>query len=172
MFSAQALEPAGFVRGHMATGVSTQLTKQIGESLVVAELGRLGYVATSFTGNLPEVDVLAKSPRGKTFSVQVKAIRGASWQFDVRNYLRVELQGRKQVVQGRANGPKALICIFVQVGANREDEFYVFRWRVLQEFFFRTYLSRTRPRNPESFHCAIWPRDLADHRDKWSILPK
>ena len=43
----------------MATGLSTKLTGQIGEHLVTAELGRLGIIATPFSGNVPEIDILA-----------------------------------------------------------------------------------------------------------------
>jgi hypothetical protein len=37
----------------MATGRSTQLTGQIGEHLVAAGLGRMGFVAAPFAGNVP-----------------------------------------------------------------------------------------------------------------------
>ena len=48
-----------------------QLTGQIGENLVVAELGRRGILGTTFTGNLPDIDVLAYKD-GKSIPVQVK----------------------------------------------------------------------------------------------------
>jgi len=43
----------------LARNFSTQLAGQIGESLVVAELGRRGIVATAFAGNVPDIDLLA-----------------------------------------------------------------------------------------------------------------
>jgi len=43
----------------MSKGRKNQLTKQIGEYLVAAELGRRGFLATTFTGNVPHYDVLA-----------------------------------------------------------------------------------------------------------------
>jgi len=52
---------------------STQLAGQIGESLIVAELGRRGIVATAFAGNVPEIDLLAYKD-GTTISLQVKAV--------------------------------------------------------------------------------------------------
>ena len=36
---------------------STQLAGQIGESLVVAELGKRGVIATAFSGNVPDIDI-------------------------------------------------------------------------------------------------------------------
>jgi hypothetical protein len=43
----------------MKTGRSKYLTKQAGEYLVAAELSRRGYIATTFTGNLPYYDIIA-----------------------------------------------------------------------------------------------------------------
>ncbi len=43
----------------MASGRNTQLTRQIGEYLAAAELGRRNWVATTFTGSLPGFDILA-----------------------------------------------------------------------------------------------------------------
>ncbi len=44
-----------------STGRDKYVVKQVGEYLVCAELGRRGYIATSFTGNVPEFDILATS---------------------------------------------------------------------------------------------------------------
>ena len=44
----------------MRSGRKNLLTKQIGEYLVAAELGRQGLIATTFTGNVPDFDILAK----------------------------------------------------------------------------------------------------------------
>jgi hypothetical protein len=43
----------------MATGRSNYLTKQTGEYLVAAELSRRGFIATTFTGNVPHYDIVA-----------------------------------------------------------------------------------------------------------------
>jgi hypothetical protein len=47
----------------MATGCSTQITKQVGEYLVAAEICRRGFIATTFTGNVPHYDI-ASDERG------------------------------------------------------------------------------------------------------------
>ena len=70
----------------MATGLSIQLTRQIGEHLVTAELGRRKIIATPFAGNVPDIDILAFAS-GISVPIQVKAINGTSWQFDVRSFL-------------------------------------------------------------------------------------
>ena len=51
-------------RASMKTGRSKYLTKQAGEYLVAAELSRRGYIATTFTGNVPDYDIIAVDDSG------------------------------------------------------------------------------------------------------------
>ena len=100
----------------MATGLSTKLTGQIGEHLVTAELGRLGIIATPFSGNVPEIDILAHA-NGITGHIQVKAINADSWQFDIRKFLNVVLEKGEQKVLGiNEDLDKSIICVFVALG--------------------------------------------------------
>src|SRR5215212_10195117 len=100
----------------MATGRDTQLTRQVGEYLAAAELGRRGWIATTFTGSLPGFDILAVNPDGRILEVQVKAIRSATWQLNAGQFLEIDIQEGVQLVRG----PKMIktagrVCIFVQV---------------------------------------------------------
>ncbi|MCJ7744432.1 MAG: hypothetical protein MUO99_07755, partial [Dehalococcoidales bacterium] len=70
----------------MATGREMQLTKQVGY-LACAELCRRKFIATPFAGNVPEFDILAIDDKYEKRFVQVKAIRGGSWKFDVGKFL-------------------------------------------------------------------------------------
>lgn len=113
------------------------------------------------------------SPRGKTFPVQVKAIQGDSWQFNIRTFLDVELSGDIQVIHGKAiTAHRKLICILIQLGRQNEDRFYLLHWGNLQDYFLATYKGGKRPKNPKSFHCAIWAKSLEKYRDNWGLLPK
>ena len=98
----------------MATGHNTQLTRQIGEHLVVAELGRRGLIAAPFAGNVPLFDLLVADKSGHSIPVQVKAINGGSWQFNIQQFLRVEVDDGRQNELGnvRLTMPD-LICILV-----------------------------------------------------------
>ena len=58
----------------MATGLSTQLTRQIGEHLVAAKLGRMGYLAAPFAGNVPMFDLLAADESGFTIPFKSKRL--------------------------------------------------------------------------------------------------
>ena len=157
----------------MATGLNTQLTRQIGEHLVTAELGRRGIIATPFSGNVPGIDILALA-NGVVASIQVKAINKDSWQFDVRSFLDVTLSATRQKINGpNANLDRKIICVFVVLGASSaEDAFYIFRLGWLQDYFQTTYQGRKLPLNIQSFHCAIWTRDLKPHLGKWSLIER
>lgn len=155
----------------MATGINAKLTGQIGEHLVTAELGRRGIVATPFSGNVPDIDILAHA-NGITGHIQVKAINKDSWQFDVRKFLEVELSDKGQIVRGvNAVLDRKIICVFVSLGEKLgDDKFYVFRQGWLQDYFLEHYKARKPPKNINSFHCAIWVNDMTPHLDKWQVI--
>ena len=155
----------------MATGLSSKLTGQIGEHLVTAELGRRGIIATPFSGNVPDIDILAHA-NGITGHIQVKAINRDSWQFDIRKFLDIALTVKGQTVLGtNRNLDRTIICVFVSLGAKLgEDKFYIFKQGWLQDYFAERYKGRKSPRNIDSFHCAIWERGMGIHLGKWQII--
>lgn len=155
----------------MATGMSMQLTGKIGEHLVTAELARRGILATPFSGNVPEIDILGYANH-IAIPIQVKTINGESWQFDVRKFIDVRIDNRRQKVLGPNRHLKRdLICIFVALGERLGDsEFYIFKYGWLQDHFAKYYKGRMLPRNINSFHCAIWKKEMARHKDKWGIV--
>ena len=155
----------------MATGLSSKLTGQIGEHLVTAELGRRGIIATPFSGNVPDIDILAHA-NGVTGHIQVKAINKDSWQFDVRKFLDVVFTEKGQTVRG-ANSEldRKIICVFVALGEELgQDKFYILKQGWLQDYFAEKYKGRKPPHNINSFHCAIWERDMGMHLEKWQLI--
>ena len=158
----------------MATGLSMKLIGQIGEHLVTAELGRLGIVATPFSGNVPDIDILAYA-NSVTGHIQVKAIKSDSWQFDIRRFLDVKLTKKGQRVLGLNTAlDRKIICIFVALGNSLgQDESYVFHMGWLQDYFAKGgFEPRRPPKNVQSFHCAIWKRNVVRHKDKWGIITR
>lgn len=162
----------------MATGRSLQLTKQVGEYLVAAELCRRGLIATTFTGNVPDYDIVAISDEGKRVLVQVKAIRGGSWQFsNARVFLRIEQKGKRQI-PGRLTTPRYpdLICVFVLLDSYGKDGFFVIKWVDFQKLVAKHYranlkrLGGVRPRRHDSYHAGIKYDDLADFEGRWDII--
>lgn len=164
----------------MASGHDNQVTKQVGEYLVAAEICRRGYLATTFTGNVPHFDILASSVNGKHQAIQVKAIKGAGWQFNCRAFFDIQLNGKKQTI-GNLVAPPAhldLICVLVQLRGQGRDIFYVLTWTDLQRIAFdhhNAYLKKhkgIRPKKHDSFHMAISAELLKEYQDRWEILDK
>lgn len=155
-----------------ATGRDNQLKRQIGEHLVVAELGRRGYVATPFAGNIPMFDLLAANVEGRAIPIQVKAINRGSWQFSVDRFLVIEFADGHQTVSGkRALLQPELLCIFVLLREAGADEFYLFQLRELQDHCERVFRPRGEAsRNPDSRHCAVSPKEFERFRDNWGLL--
>ncbi|UCG25926.1 MAG: hypothetical protein JSW55_08055 [Chloroflexota bacterium] len=107
-----------------------KLVGQTGEYLVAAELGRRGLIATIFTGNVPDYDIIASTGEGKHLSVQVKTIRGLTWQFgNIDKFVEIEFQGKKQIVgENRPSPVKDLVFVFVKLGDYGTDRFFICTW--------------------------------------------
>jgi hypothetical protein len=164
----------------MSTGRGNYLTKQTGEYLVAAELSRRGYIATTFTGNVPHYDIVAVDESGGHVLVQVKAIAGNSWQFNVDAFAPVTFDGERQVIGRRVREPyRGLVCVLVQLrplGSTARDHYYVLPWRELcravvahHRRFLRSH-GGIRPRKPMSLHTALSPTEVAEWEDRWDIL--
>src|SRR3954467_11981519 len=141
----------------MAKGRDMQLARQIGEHLVAAELGRRGYVAAPFAGNVPLFDLLAADMTGRAFSVQVKTVRRFQWQIDAEKFINIHIDDntRLQSVKGRVRLPNPnVVCIFIMLkdddpdGHIKEDEFYVLTICRLQEIIEVGYIARLDVCNP------------------------
>lgn len=139
----------------MATGRSNYLTKQAGEYIVAAELSRRGFVATTFTGNVPSYDivaVVAVDDKGGHALVQVKPVAADSWQLTLSQFADVVFDGPKQIIRGQLPDPYPnLICVMVQVApadSERHDRFYVLPWRELARIVIdghTKYLAKPEP---------------------------
>jgi hypothetical protein len=155
----------------------TQLSGQIGEHLVVAELGRLGIIATSFAGNVPDIDVLAYA-NGNSVPIQVKAQRAGAISVDAKKYLNLQFDGEVQIISGKSDSiDRALIFVLVKVGARSgEDEFYIFDQGTVQDLVFEghsRFLKKhcgIRPRNPKSTHCSYYISDLLEYKNNWKLI--
>lgn len=158
----------------MATGRSNQLTKQIGEYLVASALGRIGLVAATFSGNVPEYDIIATDSAYRSVPVQVKTSKGSSWQFDNRRFVNVRLDGKRQVLGRPVPLPDNIVCVFVDLAPRYgEDRFYVLSLKKFQKRViagYRSYLKKyggVRPKKFDSFHGAIGEEALAPFKDAW-----
>lgn len=157
----------------MATGRSNQLTKQVGEYLVAAELARLGLIAATFSGSVPDYDIIATDCNFRAVFVQVKAVTRGKWQFDIRRFVKVRLDGKRQILGRAVTEKNDISCVMVALTKYGEDRFYVLPWRDLQELVvngYRKYLKSqgwVRPKKFDSFHCAIGEHELVQFKDAW-----
>lgn len=166
----------------MATGRETKLTGATGEYLVAAELCRLGFVAAPFAGNVPHYDVIASDPQGGHLAVQVKTIRGSTWQFDIRRFLDASFDGRRQLLGRVKREPyPRLACVLVALRDDQPgstDRFFVLPWRKLRAIVvgeYRQYLAKhdgRRPRSPESYHMALNIREVKAFEGRWELICK
>lgn len=161
----------------MPTGRETKLTGQVGEYLVAAELCRMGLISTTFTGNVPEFDILAINEKHEVIPIQVKTIQGGSWQFDARRFINIDMEDGMQTAVGKTKPHYLdLIYILVKLRGQGKDEFYIMKFKDLQIIIYKAYKKHLeaqggrRPKNPESTHSAVWPSSLERFRDNWQLI--
>jgi len=164
----------------MASGRSNQLIKQIGEYLVACELARQGFLVATFSGNVPDFDLIATDSKGSSCPIQVKAIKGGAWQFSIDKFANITFNGNKQIIgEKKPLSVPQLVCVFV-IAAEKygEDQFFVLEWSKVQDILIenhKQWLNKhggVRPRKPESMHCAIGQKDLQKYKDNWEIIKK
>lgn len=159
-----------------------KITGQVGEYLVAAELCRRGYIATTFSGNVPEFDILATDEKLKTTPIQVKTIqKGGSFQSSVDKWMNISISKKgEQIIRGHLALPNpSLIYIMVVLGDEYgKDEFFLLTKKQLQKIYTESHSNwlakhnGIRPKKPDSFHPAIMPEDLKDYYNNWKILEK
>ncbi len=164
----------------MSTGLSNKLAGQTGEYLVCAELGRRGLIATTFTGNVPEYDLLVCDDSLNTVPIQVKTTRGDNWPTRADLWLDIEFdhEAKKQI----NNGPRKINhpdLIFVCVAMSSEqggDRFFICRKSEIQTVCIATYsrwmdpIDWRRPRNYESLDNRYAISDLLRFENNWDII--
>jgi hypothetical protein len=162
----------------MAAGRDNKLVGATGEYLVAAELCRRGLIATTFTGNVPHYDIIASDDEGRHVAVQVKASRSGSWQFgDVTKFFEVKFAEQKQTIgKAKACPVQRLVVVFVVVGKENGDRFYVLKWEMLRDMFrdaHKKYVEShqgIRPKKWDSLHGAIKEEFLLPFRDNWRLI--
>lgn len=155
----------------------TQLTKQVGEYLVAAELARRGLLSATFAGSVRHFDIIASGPTGGHVPIQVKTINRGAWQLDIRYFAEVTMDGDRQIVGAPKPTPYArLVFVFVTLQAYGSDRFFILAYEYLRDLLldeYKAYLAKNdgrRPKNPETFHTALKPERIAEFRDCWDNI--
>lgn len=165
---AQVNIEAGEYLSRPVAKLKTHQVGQAGEHFVAAELHRRGGYAVTFSGNMPNIDVLASNAEHtRTVAIQVKTKTARDWQ--------------TSTTRGAARGEDSAderFWVLVDIGktpAQPPRYFIVPEWWVQNDIHERhaEYLARQggqRPRNPESKHFAIRPHFVEQWESRWEVL--
>jgi hypothetical protein len=164
----------------MATGLANKLTSHIGEYLACAELGRRGFIATSFTGNVPGYDLLVCNAALQALPVQVKTSRGDNWPSRADLWLDIQIDHatKKQVNRGpRAIENPELIYICIALGTSSAgDRFFICEQSDIQKACIASYTrwmdpkGWVRPKKYESLDNRYYVEDLRQFENNWSLI--
>jgi hypothetical protein len=164
----------------LASGRGNKLAGQVGEHLVCAELGRRGYIATPFAGNVPAFDVLATDEHCRTVQIQVKASKGDSWPSDARDWMNLEYDPGERVQQylgqHEIEHPDLIYVCVAIAHPGGIDRFFILTKREIQEACSALYIARRekqnwrRPKNPGSFSCRYFTSDLEAFENRWELI--
>ncbi|MCW3100203.1 MAG: hypothetical protein JWL77_5821 [Chthonomonadaceae bacterium] len=173
----------------MASGRSNNLMRQVGEHLVCAELGRRGFTATPFSGNVPTFDVLATDDQCRTVPIQVKAsiqVKGPSssnWRADARHWMNLQFDPQTGIQHYKGpsdidNPDLIFVCVSVAPAdsENGKDRFFILTKSDLQLACIQHYEGWMiphgwkRPKKPECYECRYGIKEIGIHEDKWHLI--
>lgn len=161
----------------MQKGRNTQLVKQIGEYLVASELARRHLLVATFSGNVPDFDLVAGDEYGNSIPIQVKTIQSGTWQFSVEKFVSVKFDGKKQILGKKlSHRIRNLLHVMVVATEYGKDRFFILEWEQLRDIAVSRYsewlarIGGTRPKNYKSLHCSVSPDDLKDFEDCWDTI--
>ena len=166
----------------MANGLSNKITGQVGEYLVCAQLGKLGYIATSFTGNVPEFDVIITNDNLKTIPLQVKTTNGDSWPTKADVWMNIEIDdmNEMQIDKGNKeieNANLIYVCVMLsKINDNNSDRYFILTKAELQNICAENYRKSMdsknwkRPKNYKSLDNRYHLRDLEKYENNWNLI--
>lgn len=166
----------------MKKGRNNKLAGQIGEFLVCAELGKRGYIATSFTGNVPEFDLIVGDDNLRTVPIQVKSSRGTSWPTQADLWINIEIdhKNKQQIDNGNAaiSNPD-LIYVCVAIGdpdSHERDRFFILKKKDIHKICsdnYRKWMAPKnwkRPRNYKSLDNRYDIHHLLSFENNWALI--
>ena len=166
----------------MSTGRKNKLTGQIGEYIVCAELAKRDYITTSFTGNVPEIDIIIVTEELKVLPVQVKTSRSHSWPTSANLWINIEIDEKEQ--KQIDNGDKTIsnpdliyICVLlVKPDSDKNDKFFILKKSDIQSICVKNYRNWMnkhnwkRPRNYKSLDNRYYLEDLIPFENNWKLI--
>lgn len=166
----------------MATGIGNQLTGQIGEHLVSAILGTLGYYASPYSGNVPGFDVTAVDSNSlKSFPIQVKtSTTGSLIQSTINKWCehRVDDNNFQELGSLKHLKHPNLIWIMVRLGNDgiENSRYFICTEKQIQEKMvsrYKAFMERHNYRRPgggASTQAILNINDLIEYESNWELL--
>ena len=163
------------------SGQSNVLTQKTGEFLACAELCRRGYIATSFSGNVPGYDLLIADEEYLPIPVQVKTTKADNWVNDASHWMHLEYDPttQKQIFRGRIDisYPDLIYILVALANEHREkDRFFVLTKRQYQDVIIKHHCqfmdknNWVRPRQPLSYDCRPGLSGLLEYENNWELI--
>ncbi len=152
----------------MKTQVNKHFSTQwIGQFGVAFELARRNYLISFGLGNMPGIDLLCQSPKGKMFSVQVKCLRS-------KGYFPFQNKMVEKVIPGLF-----LVFVYAPEKLNLPLEYFVFqqkRFRIISQNESRRWKAKEKLRGKpyKDWSNGIGYQTLlaTGAKNKWLVLPK
>ena len=146
--------------------------------MVACELARRGLLVATFSGNVPDFDLIATDGRGHSLPVQIKTATAGSWHFNIARFVGITIDGKRQIIgDTKPLIVQNLIYVFViaapQYGG---DEFFIIAEATLQDLLveqYRQYLKKhdfERPKNHRSTHAGFKSTLIQDYKDDWDTI--
>lgn len=148
--------------------LKNQQVGQAGEHFVAAELHRRGAYAVTFSGNMPDIDILASDvEQTRKVTIQVKTKTTGTWHSSI-------LRGEPR----EEPDDEDRFWILVDIGKDpdcRPSTGVVPEWWMINHIHVR-YQERLAARggvwarNRDSKHFAVIPKNVEEWRDRWELL--
>jgi hypothetical protein len=165
------------------SGLRNKAIGQAGEFAVCAQLGKLGLIATPFSGNVPAFDVIVTDKRLACLPIQVKATLGGNFWHggDIRDYCECALDphtGRQSLGEPRHPKNPDLVMIYVRLSKKpgEQDRFFILTqteaWSAIVQNYGR-WLEKhdcRRPKRVDSYHCGLELQDIESYENIWGLI--
>ncbi len=154
-------------------------TGSAGEYLVASELCRRGFIATTFTRNMPHFDILTEKDN-HFLKIQVKTVKTGEWSLDAKAFLEFDEDSWNNGIQ-KVTGKKRFnsdFFVFVRLGEYGHDSFFIVATNDVIELVRKSYSGYLetkggrRVRNPKSTHTKLKIKDIEHYANNWDLLEK
>ncbi len=154
-----------------------------GQDAVAAKLRERGLVLRAGPDSRRSTHrIVVDESTGSAANLIVRTIRGkGGWQFDAENYMEIAFgapTSTQRIAGLRTLDEPQTSVVFAWLAGESEPRtrFFILHEWMVQALAYRSHrlvLRRhgwTRPRKPESTHCALWAADMEWFEDDWDLI--